>query len=96
MSPAVGHTPPDPQLSQLHGKALMCNLGSALPISLLAWTVRLSCTKGCAGRVLEVLNFTGKPTAALGVVVCFAGSNLNFFRNDNLVISLEHSKLKQE
>lgn len=44
---------------------------------------RLSCTKGCAGKALEVLNFTGKPIAALGVLFCFAGSNQNFFRNDS-------------
>lgn len=43
--PAVGHTHPDPQLSQLHGKAHVCIFriwGTAvLPISLLAWKAQV-------------------------------------------------------
>lgn len=42
---------------------------------------KLSCTKVFARTVLEVLNFTGKLTAALIVLISFAGSNLNFFGN---------------
>lgn len=51
------------------------------PITYVHERSKLSRTKVFAWRAPEVLNFTGKLTAAFTVLVSFAGSNLNFFGN---------------